>query len=706
LWQIFDLDFWNRKREREATRMVRPPARLVSVESEYRPWDRGKGQEIRSEVYWQIPFVQQKALYQRNAWVKKCIDHMSANAAGLKWQISVEEDHLESLETDPRLKIALEMAKQFFKRPNTLKTTFSEIIKMTIRDLKIMDAAVWEKIRDTKGRLVGIKPFDAATVRIDIDEHGKILHYFQELKGSNLYGLYAGSRHPYLREDERNEDGLIQFKPDDIIYIMLNPRSESPYGSSPISALIEAIYADLATDTNLGTFLLTGGINLGFLTIGQELNPETVERIRYKFRESLAPGERYNFPIISATEDIKWNNMQMSNQEAQMAELQAELRNKILAVLSVPPNELGLVGNTRGQVYSQQDVFWGNAIIPTMLTIAEKITNEILREFDERLVFEFLPPKEYQYESLIARIVTLEKEGLIDRRTKYKWLGLPIPEALTYVEEKKEMELEQMRMGIEAQRLELEVQKRNFDVILQQPRVQYDQSVAQTVLLQEQAGQSQASQALQEKQMALEDKQLELQKQQLQQQGDLANKDFKIQQIQLAMQLRQLSQEYEMMKNQGAAPPPVQNNEIINGLISGKLDISQLSDMIQNGQVDSEQLQQISAASKVAKTLSLAKSIKAINGTVPQSATDGIEFQNSFDQQEKIESKDLMNTSTPSEALSSGIPDTIKLGKTDGGKGFVSNKIRSILGMLNKHDVGIENPQQTEQRSVEGIRPV
>ena len=50
------------------------------------------------------------------------------------------------------------------------------------------------------------------------------------------------------------------------------------------------------------------------MTIGQELDNDVVERVRLKFKHSLSPGMRYEFPMFAASEEIKWNPMQSMNQ--------------------------------------------------------------------------------------------------------------------------------------------------------------------------------------------------------------------------------------------------------------------------------------------------------------------------------------------------------------------------------------------------------
>jgi HK97 family phage portal protein len=616
---IFRTDFWDFRKERKARGMVRPPARIVSIDPEYRPYDRGRGQDIRSETHWQIPFVQQKALYQRNAWVKKCIDHIASNAAGLEWQITVEDEYLSELESDPRLKLAKELVTRLFLRPNTLGISFQDMIKMIVRDLKIMDAAVIEKVRDPKGRLVQLKPFGAETIRIDVDEHGKIHQYIQQLRGTNLFGMYANSYKAFPRLDDRRDDGYITFEPDNVIYMRLNPRSESPYGSSPISSLVEALYADISTDISLYNYLFTGGVNVGFLSIGQELDNDKVEYIRYKFHQSSSPGNHFEFPILASSENVEWHPMQVPNQQMQIAELQMELRNKILAVLSVPPNELGLTGNTRGQVYSQQDVFWGNAVIPMMRTIADRFTREILWEFDERLKFEFLPPKEYQYESVISRIVALEKEGLISDKTKMAWLKLPPLEEPHYVQKKKQLELQQMELSVKAQAIELAVQENNWDVLLKQPQLQYETQMLEAEGLKQQLSGSNQNDDLALKQLELQKQQISLQDRQMKNELVLTDKEFELKKLEIDGALKQLQKEYNIAVVGGQQQPEtptsqMSNEQIVQGLVTGQLNTSALSQMMQNGQINPEQLKDIRSASQLSKTLSMAKSIHAITG--------------------------------------------------------------------------------------------
>lgn len=705
IFDVFKVDYWNETKNRERDSISRPPARLKSVEPEFRSHDRGRGQEIRNEYFWQIPFLQQKMLYQRNPWVKKCIDHISNTAANLEWHIVPKDEYLLDFKTDLHMQVAHEWATQVFTRRNTLKQSFRDMIKMLIRDLKVMDAAALEKARDTHGRIVGLKVVDAATIRVDTDAHGQILKYYQELRGSNIQGLFAQPYNVYGYRDKKGLS-LIEFDPEELIYLKLNPRSEGPYGSSPIASLVDAIYADLSTDINLFNFLQTGGVNLGFMTIGREIDNDVAERIREKFRQSLTPGNRYDFPIVAHSEEVKWNPMQMNNQEAQMAELQVELRNKILAVLSIPPNELGLTGSSRGQVYSQQDVFWGNCILPMMNAVAEKFTDEIIAEFDPRLRFEFLPPKEYQFEALMSRIVTLEEQGLIDDDTKFLWLGIPKPENETYVAQKKRLELKQMELGVRDAELTLAIKEKNFPYLAEQPKLEYEQMVAQSDMMAEQAGISMKQMEVQERELELQNKELDMRTTEMEHEKVMADKEMEMTQVQSQVQGAQMEQQMQMLQMMQAGQPMqqpapmVSNEQLVQHAAVGNLDTASLATMMQQGMVDPEQLKQISAASKMIKTLAMAKSLSSdlmkpikmqpISGVeTPESLTSGKTV--SVNPERKLETnlQNPNNTETVSQgkgtvdrmiqAMTHGI-DSVLQGNNKPGENYVPQRLAKMFG--------------------------
>jgi len=595
---IFKLDYISDRKLRQMDKVIRTPVKTRSLTTEFRPHDRDRGQEISGEYSFQIPFRQQKQLYQRNPWVKRCIDHISSAAAGLNWHIIPKEKYREEMETDQHMQTAKVLAEELFNRPNTFKQSFSDLIKMIVRDVKIMDAAAIEKGRDSFGRLITLKVIDASTLKIDIDERGQIIKYVQEFRGNQLHGMYTIPNELANARDPHGSRG-IDFDPTEVIYLRLNPRSEGPYGSSPIASLVEAIYADLATDINLYHFLNTGGVNTGYMSVGPNIDNDQIERIKIKFRRSLSPGMRYEFPIISSEDEVKWESMQVTNVEAQMAELQGELRNKILAVLSIPPNELGLSGNTRGQVYSQQDVFWGNAIIPMMKSIAEKFTNEILAEFDDRLMFEFLPPSEYQYEAIMARITTLEQEGLIEDDLKYQWLGLTPPKEPTYVQKKKELELRKLAVDVYMVEMQALAQYKNKKYILDEPRLQYQQLQAET---QQMMGGGQASQGeldIQNAQIDVQKKQIELEKLRIMSDQKMFPDEMELKKLQIQAQILEAQ---SMMAQNGSSSntpqAPLTMGEIVHGIQSGEINTQTLAVMIEKHLVDPEQLKLINVADR------------------------------------------------------------------------------------------------------------
>lgn len=617
--KIFTLDFWNPDKVRNSVGSIRPPAKISSVVTTYKQHNDGRGQDPRHEYYWTISFREQKILYLKDAWVKRCVDHLATNAGNLAWKIVPKPEYIYEYKNNQHMKAGAQLATQLLLRPSRSKETFSSLIRKIVRDLKIMDAAVLEKSRGTDGRLVELRCFDAATVKIDIDPFGNITGYYQELIGQDSLGLY--NRKMAQPSYKENNIRHIAWQPSDIVYFKLCDRSESPYGSSPIASLVEAINADVATDINLYNFLMTGGINIGFMTIGKELDDDNVERIRDQFRRSLSPGRRYEFPIVShGGADLDFKSMMQQNQEAQMAELQMELRNKILACLCVPPNELGLNGAGRGQVYSQQDVFWGNAMIPMMKTIAEYITDEVIAEFDDRLMLEFLPPKDYEFEAIIARISALDELGLIDEPTKYRMLNLEPPEEETYVSKKKRLEIEMMERNNRMQEMQEQIQRMNFKYLSAAPALEYQQQVAMA----QQANVSSEEAALQKMQLQMQHEQLLFQKQQLEHEANVSDKEFQLRNIELQLQINQYLQE-QAGAGQTQTPP---NDQLVQAIAGGRVPINALAGMLQTGQVDEEQLKQINNAvrtvSSITKSIDIQRILKQMNNNPIMKKTEEI----------------------------------------------------------------------------------
>jgi hypothetical protein len=128
----------------------------------------------------------------------------------------------------------IEAVTEFWKHPDRLED-FSSWLAKALRDVYEIDALTLYVRRNRGGGLYGVEVVDGSTIKPIIDDRGRSLAYQQILWG------YPRSQ--YLRFGVDAVDEMLQLQGEtstggEILYRPRNPRTDSPYGMSPLEWVI------------------------------------------------------------------------------------------------------------------------------------------------------------------------------------------------------------------------------------------------------------------------------------------------------------------------------------------------------------------------------------------------------------------------------------------------------------------------------------
>ena len=103
--------------------------------------------------------------------------------------------------------------------------------------------------------------------------------------------------------------------------------------------------------------------------------------------------------------DIKELNQTMENM--QMVELRKQERDTFISVFGIPPEVLGVIGDSKRSTIAMADLFWTrNIIAPRMEVLRDVLQRHLVPLFDDRLILDFDSPviqdKEYKLEIMKA----------------------------------------------------------------------------------------------------------------------------------------------------------------------------------------------------------------------------------------------------------------------------------------------------------------
>lgn len=252
------------------------------------------------------------------------INYRKRQIASLEWDIvTAETDDVKNYDAD------IAKAKEFFKNIGGRGNKYRKFINKMIEDLLVIDAVALYKQPTVGGKLYQIVPVDATTIRLRMADDGSTpeppeVAYKQVIRGSVVETFTA----------------------DEMIYDMLNPRSDSPYGLAPLESLMIVVSSSLkAALANLG-FLTEGNIPEGFFGVPKEWTPQMISDFQENWDAVMAGDE-------AATAKLKFVPEGSYQPAKKMTDMAWEGFNEWLAkvtcaMFDVRPSEVGLIASKGG----------------------------------------------------------------------------------------------------------------------------------------------------------------------------------------------------------------------------------------------------------------------------------------------------------------------------------------------------------------------
>lgn len=434
-----------------------------------------------------ITFDQMRKIAEKNAWVDSAVRRVTDTMGSLDWQIVPDKRYINLFLKDKIMQRAKIYLEELFRMQNGTFNDLSQTIKAVTRDLMIMDAGAIEIVRkddpqelkelgikhsDRKGRIIGLIARDAGSIFIDHDEHQVHRRYVQ-------VGLNARQIYPY---DDNNpiftmdiSGAFAVFDRHDMIYMRIQPRAGSAYGTPPILTLLQSLQADEAADRDIERLMGSGGVLPGFINIDENLDPNIVKRYTEAFKRIQVSGRR-ELPIISGGGNATFVPIAANNREMEKRQLQEYYMKKILAVFGVPPHMLGVTdGVNRGVAFAQTDSYMANAINPLKIYFENMLTNSVVKEFHPWLRFEFLEPRAIDFETRYERGSRMKQDGLITDAQFSIMIGEEPatekgPAALIV-----DLDLQQRKINLEISKKDLASREQTMQLELQQAQEQKEQ---------------------------------------------------------------------------------------------------------------------------------------------------------------------------------------------------------------------------------------
>lgn len=310
----------------------------------------------------------------------KMYRHWSTNSEWIRGAVNIRRSQVSSADWDivpydknkPYSRRQQKDVKRLFMRPNPANDSFRSFVEPLVEDIIVLDAGVVEKVRSLDDGLREMWPVDGATIKVNANWDGN-----------------ADETRYYWYPDYKER---ATFKNEDILYMMANPRTNSPVGLSGLETLKMVIEAELFGH-EYNRRQVAGAAPDGVMDLGDGMTQPDVDKYRAYFESEVAGRGAIGF--IGGSKGAKWIPFRQTSRDMQFLEWQIYLVRKIAVVLGLTPQDLGVTFDVnRSTSETQIQISEDRGLRPLMTLLQDYFTEEIIwdRSFggpDNNLAFRF-----------------------------------------------------------------------------------------------------------------------------------------------------------------------------------------------------------------------------------------------------------------------------------------------------------------------------
>lgn len=319
---------------------------------------------------------------------RACIQKRQEQMASLEWAVAPLDDKDKS---NASQKKAEEITK-FFKNIGGPNRSYRHFLDMVLEDLLVLDAMAVYKVRNFKNDLAYLFPIDGSTIRLKVDASGLPVMppdtaYIQYIRGQKVAEMTS----------------------DEMIYGMLNPRTSTPYGLSPLECLILVVQSALKSELSNLYILQEGNIPEGLMQTPETWTPDQIMKYQEYFdgllTGNLAKQRRVKF--IPGGKGASYIPTKKPS-DMEFREFEEWLALKTCAVFGVSPQSIGLTFDINKATAEEQTMIVKNdSITPLKLFLKEKfdhIIQEDLGAPEMQFVFKEIDVRDEQKDATINQI--------------------------------------------------------------------------------------------------------------------------------------------------------------------------------------------------------------------------------------------------------------------------------------------------------------
>ncbi len=178
-----------------------------------------------------------------------------------------------------------------------------------------------------------------------------------------------------------NGQKVSEFTTDEMLYVMLNPRSNTPYGLAPLETLILGVDAALRSQLYNLKLLTEGNAPEGFFSLPETWSPQQLKEFETYFNGTIAGNPRFQQRIkfMPGGKGVGYVPTKKPD-EMRFLEYEKWLLMKCCAMFDVPPEEIGFTETVNKSTGEQQNQIAKNSGLEPMLQVLKENFDLIIQE--------------------------------------------------------------------------------------------------------------------------------------------------------------------------------------------------------------------------------------------------------------------------------------------------------------------------------------
>jgi HK97 family phage portal protein len=311
--------------------------------------------------------------YGETGWLFACTSKIAQNVADVEWSAYKNDKEITNSQ-----------ALSVLQNPNQFMSQY-ELIELTDMYLSLTGKAFWYIAKDKAGRSREIWPISPIDMWILPDTENFAKGYMYR----------AGAE-------------TIPFDVDEIIFFKM-PNPFNPYdGVGPAQGVRNSLEVDKYSAQHNRNFFYNGANISGILSIEQNMDDETYERLRADFEDKYRGVDNAHRIAFIEGGKANFTSLTMNQKDMDFYNLRQLTRDEILGGFGVHKSILGLTDDvSRANAETAEYVFQKHVIRPRLRRIQDKLNHEFVQMFKEEIVIKFTDPVPENKEFLVTTVQQL-----------------------------------------------------------------------------------------------------------------------------------------------------------------------------------------------------------------------------------------------------------------------------------------------------------